>query len=247
AGMLRYEEDLGGLYAYNPLVLNNTLGEVVSKAGLSQLRIAETEKYAHVTFFFNGKKEEPFPGEDRYLVPSPKVATYDQKPEMSAFEVTKEAIRRIESEKYDLVILNYANPDMVGHTGCYDAAKQALESVDECLGKLLSSVVSSGGVALVIADHGNVEELAEPIIGDTTAGTGSHTYHTSNKVPCILVAPNKGRDQADTDEAYEIIINGKAVKGLRQGILSDVAPTLLEILGIEKPPEIDRRSLIIYG
>lgn len=247
AGMLRYEEDLGGLYAYNPLVLNNTLGEVVSKAGLSQLRIAETEKYAHVTFFFNGKKEEPFPGEDRYLVPSPKVATYDQKPEMSAFEVTKEAIRRIESEKYDLVILNYANPDMVGHTGCYDAAKQALESVDECLGKLLSSVINSGGVALVIADHGNVEELAEPIIGDTTAGTGSHTYHTSNKVPCILVAPNKGRDQADTDEAYEIIINGKAVKGLRQGILSDVAPTLLEILGIEKPPEIDRRSLIIYG
>ena len=106
AGMLRYEEDLGGLYAYNPLVLNNTLGEVVSKAGLSQLRIAETEKYAHVTFFFNGKKEEPFPGEDRYLVPSPKVATYDQKPEMSTFEVTREAIRRIESGKYDLVILN---------------------------------------------------------------------------------------------------------------------------------------------
>ncbi len=245
AGMLRYEENLGGSYAYNPLVLNNTLGEVVSKAGLSQLRIAETEKYAHVTFFFNGKKEEPFPGEDRHLVPSPKVATYDQKPEMSAFEVTKEAISRIESRKYDLVILNYANPDMVGHTGCYDAGVRALESVDECLGKLLSSVLSNGGAALVIADHGNIEELEKPCTGAATEGTG-HTYHTCNKVPCILVASNTGRNQADTGEADEIIINGKAVEGLREGILSNVAPTLLEILGIKKPTEMDRKSLIIY-
>lgn len=248
AGMLRYEEGLGGQYAYNPLVLKNTLGELVSKAGLRQLRIAETEKYAHVTFFFNGKKEEAFPGEDRHLVPSPKVSTYDQKPEMSAFEVTEEAIRRIESGKYDLVILNYANPDMVGHTGCYDAAKQALEAVDQCLGKLLSSVVRFGGVALVIADHGNVEELSKPGTCIRAGGGSSHTYHTSNKVPCILVAP-RAYEESRIHEANGInmiVINGKTVKGLREGILADVAPTLLEILGLEKPPEMDRNSLIVF-
>lgn len=227
-GMLQYEENLSGHFAYTPLILKNTLGEVVSNSGLSQLRIAETEKYAHVTFFFNGKKEEPFPGEDRRLIPSPKVATYDQKPEMSAFEVTREAIEQIENGKYDLMILNYANPDMVGHTGCFEAAKKAVEVVDECLGRLVEAVLGQEGAALVIADHGNVEELAEP-----SGKSQSHTYHTSNNVPCILVTHNNQ-------------VNGKTVEGLRPGILADVAPTILEIMRLTKPQEMDRSSLIVY-
>ena len=227
-GMLRYEENLSGRYAYTPLILKNTLGEVVSDAGLTQLRIAETEKYAHVTFFFNGKKEEPFPGEDRRLIASPQVATYDQKPEMSAFDVTRETVKQVENGKYDLIILNYANPDMVGHTGCFEAARKAVEAVDECLGKLIPALLSQGGAALVIADHGNVEELPE-----NSGKAQTHTYHTSNNVPCILVTHNNQ-------------VNGKTVKGLRQGILADVAPTILEIMGLKKPKEMDRSSLIIY-
>jgi len=227
-GMLRYEEDLAGHFAYPPLILKNTLGEVISNAGLTQLRIAETEKYAHVTFFFSGKREDPFPGEDRCLIPSPKVATYDLKPEMSAPEVTDEAIRRIQSGKYDFVVLNYANPDMVGHTGCFQAAKKAVEVVDQCVGRLIPVILEQGGAALVIADHGNVEELTE-----TSEEGRSHTYHTSNNVPCILVT----RDNK---------VRGRAVKGLRQGILADVAPTILDIMELEKPEEMDRDSLIIY-
>ncbi len=228
AGMLRYEAGLPGHYAYSPLILKNTLGEVVSNSGLTQLRIAETEKYAHVTFFFSGKQEEPFPGEDRRLIASPKVATYDQKPEMSALEVTAEAIKQVESGKYDLVVLNYANPDMVGHTGCFHAAKRAVEVVDQCLGELVRAILAQGGAALVIADHGNVEELPE-----TSGELQSHTYHTSNRVPCILVTNNNK-------------VGGQAVKGLRQGILADVAPTILEIMELEKPAEMNRSSLIMY-
>ncbi|HHW17771.1 MAG TPA: 2,3-bisphosphoglycerate-independent phosphoglycerate mutase [Firmicutes bacterium] len=233
-GMMRYEEDLSGHFVYEPLILNNTLGEVVSRAGLRQLRIAETEKYAHVTFFFSGKKEEPFPGEDRCLVPSPKVATYDLKPEMSAFEVTEEAIKRIREKVYDLIVLNYANPDMVGHTGVFEAGVKALEAVDTCLGNLLGAFLSEGGIALVIADHGNIEELVPP--EQTYPGLGGengqagHTYHTSNPVPCILVG--------------DLLDFGRDVK-LRSGILSDVAPTILDLLGLPKPPEMDRESLLV--
>lgn len=227
-GMLRYEADLAGHFAYSPLILKNTLGEVVSNAGLTQLRIAETEKYAHVTFFFNGKKEDPFPGEDRCLIPSPKVATYDQKPEMSAVEVTDETIKRIQSGKYDFVVLNYANPDMVGHTGCFRSAKRAVEVVDQCLGRLVPVFLDQGGAALIIADHGNVEELTE-----TSEDGRSHTYHTSNNVPCILVTGDNK-------------VRGRAVKRLRQGILADVAPTILEIMELDKPAEMDRDSLIVY-
>ncbi len=218
-GMVRYEEGIAGDYAFNPLTLTNTLGEVVSKAGMRQLRIAETEKYAHVTFFINGKKDAPFPGEDRILIPSPKeVATYDLKPEMSAVPVTDAAVKEVQSGKYDLVILNYANPDMVGHTGVFEAAVRALETVDACLGRLLLAVLKAGGAALIIADHGNVEDLKP--------GTGSaHTYHSHNPVPCILVGGNPGQE-------------------VRRGLLADVAPTVLEMLGLSKPPEMDRDSLI---
>lgn len=220
-GVIRYEEDLAGHYAYVPMTLDNTLGAVVSKAGLRQLRIAETEKYAHVTFFLNGKKDDPFPGEDRVLIPSPKeVPTYDLKPEMSAYRVTDAAVDRVRSQVYDLIVLNYANPDMVGHTGVYGAAVKALEAVDECLGRFLGAVLDGGGVALVVADHGNIEDLRR---GDTRA----HTYHSMNPVPCVLA----GRD----------------VSGVRLragGVLADVAPTVLELLGIPKPAEMDRQSLI---
>ncbi|MGE5580605.1 MAG: 2,3-bisphosphoglycerate-independent phosphoglycerate mutase [Bacillota bacterium] len=220
-GMVRYEEGLGGEYAYLPITMENTLGEVVSKAGLRQLRIAETEKYAHVTFFLNGKKDDPFPGEDRVLIPSPKdVATYDQKPEMSAFLVTEEAIARVRSGAYDLIVLNYANPDMVGHTGSYDAAVRALEVVDKCLGDFLDAVLAAGGAALVVADHGNVEDV-------TPGATAAHTYHSMNRVPCILV----GHDF-------------KQEKLRAHGVLADIAPTLLMILGLPKPAEMDRHSLI---
>lgn len=238
-GMLCYEEHLEGLFAYSPLILKNTLGEVVSDAGLRQLRIAETEKYAHVTFFFNGKREQPFPGEDWCLIPSPKVPTYDQKPEMSAFEVTEEVLRRLETGVYDLVILNYANPDMVGHTGCFEAATKALEAVDQCLSRLLPAVVAMGGVVLLVSDHGNVEELTKP--GDTSGCDESqnHTYHTSNKVPCILVAKKD-------EHSNKLLIDGRLVGGIADGILSDVAPTILDILELEKPQEMDRNSLIVY-
>ncbi len=217
--MMRYEEGILGEYAFEPLVLENTLGEVVAKHGLSQLRIAETEKYAHVTFFFNGKKDLPFPGEKRILVPSPKdVATYDMKPEMSAAQVTDVAIAELRNNDYDFVVLNYANPDMVGHTGVFSAAVKALEVVDVCLARFLNEVLRLDGVALVLADHGNVEDLKP-------GQKGAHTYHSHNPVPCILVG-------------------GGGHLGLENGLLADVAPTILELLEIPKPKEMDRSSLI---
>jgi len=207
--------------AYAPIPSTNLLGEVIAKAGLRQLRCAETEKYAHVTFFLNGKKDEPFPGEDRVLIPSPKeVATYDQKPEMSAFPVTEEAIARVKSGVYDLVVLNYANPDMVGHTGAYDAAVRALEAVDKCLGDFVDAVLGAGGAVLVVADHGNVEDL-------TPGANAAHTYHSMNRVPCILVGHGYKHARLRAD-----------------GVLADIAPTLLTMLGLPKPAEMDRHSLI---
>ncbi len=218
-GLMKYEDDLSGHYAYSPLILDNTLGEVVSKAGLKQLRAAETEKYAHVTFFLNGKKDDPFPGEDRLLVPSPRsCATYDEMPEMSACAVTDEVVSRIRSGKYDFIVVNYANPDMVGHTGVFEAAVKALEAVDGCLGTFLEAMEEMGGVTLVVADHGNVEDVAP-------GEEGAHTYHSHNPVPCILVGDRLGRT-------------------LKPGLLADVAPTVLELLGLEKPPEMDRDSLL---
>ncbi|NPV27236.1 MAG: 2,3-bisphosphoglycerate-independent phosphoglycerate mutase [Firmicutes bacterium] len=221
--MTQYDVQIQAPVAFPPQNLENTLGEVLAKHGLKQLRIAETEKYAHVTFFFNGGVEEPNPGEDRILIPSPKVATYNLKPEMSALEVTERVIREIEADRYDVIILNYANPDMVGHTGILDAAVQAITVVDQCLGQVVEAVLARGGKVMITADHGNVEEMIDPKTGQP------HTAHTLGRVPFILVDPER-----------------RQVK-LRSGALEDIAPTILQLLGIPKPAEMTGESLIIAG
>ena len=206
--------------AFHPESLTNTLGEYLSAQGKTQLRIAETEKYAHVTFFFNGGVEEPYEGEDRALIPSPKVATYDLKPEMSAYEVAEEAVRRVESGKYDVMILNFANPDMVGHTGVMEAATTAVHAVDECLGKVVEAIRKQGGRAIITADHGNCEQMY--------AEDGSpFTAHTINPVPVVLV-----------DDA------NKAVTLRKGGRLSDLSPTILGLMGLPTPAGMTGSSLI---
>ena len=202
-------------FPHEPVV--HCFGEYLSQLGMCQLRIAETEKYAHVTFFFNGGREEPFPGEDRVLIPSPEVATYDLKPSMSAQEVTREAVRRIRSDQYDVVILNFANCDMVGHTGVFDAAVQAVETVDECVAQVVSATTQMGGVALITADHGNAECMLD-------AQGEPFTAHTTNPVPFCIV----GADVL-----------------LRDGRLADIAPTMLDLMGLNQPPEMDGRTLIL--
>jgi len=200
--------------------MENTLGEYLSKCGLTQARIAETEKYAHVTFFFNGGVEAPNPGEDRILVNSPKVATYDLKPEMSAFEVCDKLVEAIKSEKYDVIIINFANPDMVGHTGVEEAAIKAVEAVDQCVGRAVDAVKEVNGQMFICADHGNAEQLIDKETGEP------FTAHTTNQVPFILV----------NTEGYELRENG---------CLADIAPTLLELMGIEQPKEMTGTSLLI--
>ena len=202
--------------AYPHQKLVNTFGEYISKLGLTQLRIAETEKYAHVTFFFNGGVEEVFPGEDRCLIPSPKVATYDLQPEMSAYQVTEEAVKRIESGAYDVIILNFANCDMVGHTGVYEAACKAVSTVDECVNRVVEATSKMGGVSLITADHGNAERMSD-------ANGEPFTAHTTNLVPFYIV--------------------GASVQ-LRDGRLADIAPTMLDLMGLEKPSEMDGKTLI---
>ena len=201
--------------------LNNTCGEVVSNHNLTQLRIAETEKYAHVTFFFNGGEEKQYPGEDRILVPSPKVETYDLKPEMSAYEVTDKVCEALENDKYDVVILNYANTDMVGHTGSLQAAIKAVETVDECVGRVVKIIEEKKGNLIITADHGNAEQMIDYKTGEP------HTAHTTNPVPIILITDNKN---------YKLKENGK---------LADLAPTMLDLMGIEKPEEMTGESLVI--
>ncbi len=221
-GMTSYSEELDGFLEtlFPPQHIDNVLGSVVAAANLRQLRIAETEKYAHVTFFFNGGEERPFPGEDRVLIPSPKVATYDLQPEMSAPELTDRLVAEIEGGVYDLIIVNYANTDMVGHTGVLDAAVRAVETVDTCLGRLEVAVRRAGGMMIVTADHGNAEMMT-----DTATGQ-AHTAHTMNPVPLLLVG--------------EVI----RATGLENGQLADIAPTLLDLLGIEQPSDMTGRSLI---
>lgn len=218
--MTQYDKTMPNVHvAFKPESLNNTLGEYLSRNGLSQLRIAETEKYAHVTFFFNGGIEAPYSGEDRALIASPKVATYDLKPEMSAYEVTEEALKRIASDKYDVIILNFANCDMVGHTGVFSAAVSAVEAVDECMGKVVEAVLAKGGAALITADHGNADQMVDPENGE------AFTAHTTFPVPFITAGLNKP---------------------LRDGgCLADIAPTMLQILGLAKPGEMTGTSLII--
>ena len=218
--MTEYDSTLEGVeVAFKPESLSNTLGEYVAKKGKKQLRIAETEKYAHVTFFFNGGVEEPNANEDRALIASPKVATYDLKPEMSAFEVTDEVIKRLDSDEYDMVILNFANADMVGHTGVFDAAKAAIEAVDTCLGKVVDKVLEKDGTVFITADHGNAEQMI-----DYTTGT-PFTAHTIDPVPFVYVSN-------DTKELRD------------GGVLADIAPTMLQVMGLEVPSEMTGKSLI---
>ena len=219
--MRQYDSTIDAPVIYKDDEIVNTFGEVISKAGLTQLRTAETEKYAHVTFFFNGGVESQYPGEDRKLVASPKVATYDLKPEMSAYEVTEGAKEALLSGKYDVIILNFANPDMVGHTGVLEAAVKAIKAVDECVKVLVDTVLSLDGSVLITADHGNAELMVDP---ETNA---PFTAHTTNEVPFIYVS------------------NHTEGVTLKDGKLADIAPTMLNILGIEQPKEMTGENLIV--
>ena len=215
--MTRYEDDFRHPVLFPPRTLDRVLGQVLADAGRTQLRMAETEKYAHVTYFFNGGVEEPFAGEERHLVPSASVATYDLKPEMSALELTDAAIRHLGERRHDFILLNYANADMVGHTGSIPATVAAVETVDACVGRLLQRVAAAGGTALVSADHGNAERMLDE-------EGRPHTAHTTHPVRLILVGPGAGIP--------------------RDGILADVAPTVLALMGIPQPPEMTGRSLL---
>jgi 2,3-bisphosphoglycerate-independent phosphoglycerate mutase len=206
--------------AFAPQTIRNGLGEYLASRKLAQLRIAETEKYAHVTYFFNGGVEQPYPGEDRILVPSPKVATYDLKPEMSAVEVTDLLVRAIEGRQYDAIVCNYANGDMVGHTGNFDAAKRAVETLDACIGRVVAAARGVGGEVLITADHGNAEMMHDPATGQ------AHTAHTLNLVPCVYA--------------------GRPATMAKGGALSDIAPTLIAMMGLPKPTEMTGHSLVQF-
>ena len=217
--MTPYDETMPNVeIAFRKEEIRNTFGEYISRKGLKQLRIAETEKYAHVTFFFNGGEEKQYEGEDRILVPSPKVETYDLKPEMSAYEVTDKVVEAIKSEKYDTIILNYANPDMVGHTGSIDAAIKALETIDECVDRVVKAINEVEGVLLITADHGNSEQMIDYKTGEP------HTAHTTNPVPLAIV--------------------GIGNRKIKEGRLADLAPTMLDLMELEKPREMTGESLL---
>ena len=223
-GTVEYSTELNPLAdaMFRPEPLTHILGEVVAEKGLKQLRIAETEKYAHVTFFFNGGREEPFAGESRILVPSPKVATYDLKPEMSAPELTDKLVEAINAGSYDLIVANYANCDMVGHTGSLEAATKAVEAVDACLACVVDAIDRAKGAMIVTADHGNAEQMFDEHTHQ------AHTAHTLNLVPVIVMAPN---------------LAGKQVQ-IREGRLADIAPTVLKLMGVEQPQEMTGKTLI---
>lgn len=217
--MTQYDAKMPNVHiAFKPQKLTNTFGEYISNLGFKQLRIAETEKYAHVTFFFNGGVETLYPGEDRVLIDSPKVATYDLKPEMSAYEVTDKVVELIASQQYDVVILNFANCDMVGHTGVFEAAVKAVETVDECVGRVVEAIREVGGISVITADHGNADRM-------TDEDGSVFTAHTTNPVPFVIVGANVC---------------------LKDGRLADIAPTMLDLMGINPPEEMDGTSLIIH-
>lgn len=218
--MTQYDKTMPNVsVAFKPQTLDNTFGEYISKLGYRQLRIAETEKYAHVTFFFNGGVETQYEGEDRALIPSPRVATYDLKPEMSAYEVADECVKRINSKQYDVIILNFANCDMVGHTGDFNAAKTAVEAVDTCVGKVVDAVTAQNGIVLITADHGNAEQMVDYDNG------GAFTAHTTNVVPLIGI--------------------GLGNAALKEGKLADLTPTILDLMGEAKPAEMTGKSLLV--
>jgi 2,3-bisphosphoglycerate-independent phosphoglycerate mutase len=215
--LTHFSETVQGYVAFKPTNLDNTFGEVLAQNGLKQLRIAETEKYPHVTFFFNGGREEKFPGEERILINSPKVATYDLQPEMSAYEVTDALLKEIHDDKFDAIILNYANPDMVGHSGMLEPTIKAIEAVDECLGKVIDAILEKDGVAIITADHGNADEVI-------TLEGNPMTAHTTNPVP--------------------VIVTKKGIELRDGGILADLAPTMLGLLGLPKPGEMTGTTII---
>jgi 2,3-bisphosphoglycerate-independent phosphoglycerate mutase len=219
-GLTQYSAKIAAPAAYAPSSLDNVLGEYLAKNGKTQLRIAETEKYAHVTFFFSGGREEPFEGEERILIPSPKVATYDLQPEMNAPEVTDRIVEAIEQQRFDVIVANYANGDMVGHTGVFEAAVKAVEALDTCVGRIVEALDKVGGEALITADHGNVEQMEDACTGQ------AHTAHTSEPVPFIYVGKRK-------------------VRVREGGVLADVAPTMLKLLGLEKPAEMTGTSILV--
>lgn len=232
ATMTLYDETFPFDIAFPPQDLKNVLGEVISKLGYKQLRIAETEKYAHVTYFFNGGREEPFPGEERILVPSPKVPTYDLKPEMSAFEVTDKVVERIENGDYRLIVLNFANPDMVGHTGNLEAAIKAIETVDKCLKRVVKATLEKGGICIVTADHGNAEQMIDPETGNPW------TAHTTNLVPFVVIKGECGSYGVKRREKKDVELPEEFAGIPVIGILGDIAPSILYILGEEIPPEM---------
>jgi len=215
--LTHFSESVDGYVAFKPTNLDNTLGEVLSQNNLTQLRIAETEKYPHVTFFLSGGRENPFPGEERILINSPKVATYDLQPEMSAYEVTDALLKEIEADKFDAIILNFANPDMVGHSGMLEPTIKAVETVDECLGKVVDAIIAKGGYAIITADHGNADEVI-------TLEDKPMTAHTTNPVP--------------------VIVTKEGVTIREGGILADLAPTMLDLLGVEQPAEMTGKTII---
>ena len=220
--LTQYAASIPAPCAFPPEPLTNVLGEYLAKHGKTQLRIAETEKYAHVTFFFSGGREEPYEGEERILIPSPKVATYDLQPEMSAPEVTDRIVEAIEQQRYDVIVVNYANGDMVGHTGVFEAAVKAVECLDTCMGRIVEALDKVGGEALITADHGNVEQMEDESTGQ------AHTAHTCEPVPFVYV--------------------GKRKLSIREGgVLADVAPTMLTLMGLEQPAEMTGRSIVNLG
>jgi 2,3-bisphosphoglycerate-independent phosphoglycerate mutase len=235
AGMTMYDKDLPlDAVAFIPIDITEPLAKVLSEHGLKQLHIAETEKYAHVTFFFNGGREEPFTGEDRIVIPSPRVPSYAEKPEMSAFKVTDEILKAVESDKYDFIIINFANADIVAHTGNLKATIKACEVVDKCLGKIVPLVLSKNGAILITADHGNAEELQNIQTGDVDK------EHSTNSVPLIIIGNEwEGKTLGTSD-----VIGSDLSLVTPSGVLSDVAPTILKILGVKKPKEMTGASLI---
>ncbi|MCX6743233.1 MAG: 2,3-bisphosphoglycerate-independent phosphoglycerate mutase, partial [Candidatus Parcubacteria bacterium] len=235
SAMTLYDKDLPlDAVAFMPIEITTPLAKVLSDEGFKQLHIAETEKYAHVTFFFNGGKEDPFPNEDRIVIPSPRVASYAQKPEMSAFKVTDEILKAIESNKYDFMVINFANADMVSHTGDLKATINACETIDKCLGKIVKLVLSKNGAVLISADHGNAEELQNIQTGEIDK------EHSTNPVPLIII----GNQWEGKNVGLPDAVGGDLSLMTSAGVLADIAPTILKIMGVKKPPEMTGTSLI---
>jgi len=229
-----YEKDLPADVAWPPMLIDNCLAKVISDAGLRQLHIAETEKYAHVTFFLNGMREDEFPGEERVIIPSPRVSSYDQQPEMSAPLITERVVKEIAAGQYDFIVLNFANPDMVGHTGNEQATVKANETVDACLGQIVNAALAVGGAVVVTADHGNAEEVKNLVTGDIDK------EHSTNPVPLLIIHKDLEGIRAPSGD----VIGGDLSLNPPVGMLADVAPTILHMMGIKPPPEMTGQSLI---